>query len=185
MIDFTAASTVTAAVFSATDDKLALAYADNRDALVRWLTARTHDPDLAEELVHEAFIRLMRTMRAGVEIENPRAWLFHAASNLLISHVRRVRVAERHAPDSDGFDTISAETVVLAQERMAHLERVLRQLSPADRDVLVATGLGEDGPAYAARTGVSQVAARTRLCRARKRVRDLVESDEGSCLQAA
>ena len=169
----------------AADEALATAYIDDRDALLRWLTARTRDADLAEELAHEAFIRLMRTLRAGVEIESTRAWLFHAASNLLVSHVRHVRVAERHAPTSPGFDTVSAEAVVLAQERMDHLERVLVRLSPADRDLLLATGFGADGPTLAARSGISDVALRTRLCRARKRFRDQVELDEGSCLRAA
>ena len=161
------------------------AYTDHRDAVVRWMTARTRDEDLAEELVHEAFVRLLRTLRGGIVVDNPRAWLFHAAGNLLVSHARHAAVADRHTPDSPGYETASAETVVLAQERLDHLERALVRLSPADRDVLIATGLGEDGPSIALRAGISPVAFRARLCRARKRFRDEVAADAASCLAVA
>ena len=168
-----------------TDAAFTVAYTDHRDAVVRWMTARTRDADLAEELVHEAFLRLLRTLRGGSVVDNPRAWLFHAAGNLLVSHARHAAVADRHTPDSPGYETASAETVVLAQERLDHLERALVRLSPADRDVLIATGLGEDGPSIALRAGISPVAFRARLCRARKRIRDEVAADAASCLAVA
>lgn len=161
------------------------AYLEHRDAVLRWMTARTRDADLAEELVHEAYLRLLRTLRGGVVVENQRAWLFHAAGNLLVSHARHAKVADRHTPDDPGFETASAESVVLAQERLDHLERALVRLSPADREVLLATGLGEDGPSIALRAGISPVAFRARLCRARRRFRDQVASDAASCLAVA
>jgi len=164
------------------DDQLGEAYTLHRDSLHRWLTARTRDPELAEELVQEAFIRLMRTMRSGVQVENPRAWLFHAAGNLMVSHVRHVRVAGRFVPESPAYEAASAESVVVAQERMEHLQRVLNRLTTDDRQLLLSTGLGLNGPRLADQAGISQVALRARLCRARRRLREQVELDAGSCL---
>lgn len=166
------------------DRILTWAYLEHREPVRRWLVARCHDEDLAEELLHEAYLRLMRELRRGVEVENPRAWLFHAAGNLLVSHARHAQVVERNAPLERGYDAVSAESVVLAQERMEHLRRALAGLSPSDRELLLATGLGGDGPELAEQAGISNVAMRARLCRARKRLRDQVLADRGSSLAA-
>lgn len=167
---------------TAVDEALVEAYELHREPLRRWLAARTRDDDLAEELTQEAFIRLMRTLRGGAEIESTRAWLFHAGANLLVSHVRHVRVAGRFVPDTPAFEALSAEAVVVANEQMEHLRRVLDRLSPDDRQLLIAAGTGERGPSLAEGAGVSQVALRARLCRARRRLRAEVILDAGSAL---
>lgn len=166
----------------AVEEKLVEAYQLHREPLRRWLAARTRDDDLAEELTQEAFIRLMQTLRSGAEIESTRAWLFHVAGNLLVSHVRHVRVAGRFVPDTPAFEALSAEAVVVAKEQMEHLRRVLVKLSPDDRQLLLAAGTGEKGPGLAEGAGVSQVALRARLCRARRRLRAEVILDGGSAL---
>jgi RNA polymerase sigma-70 factor (ECF subfamily) len=166
------------------DAVLAAAYLEHRQPVRRWLIARTRDEDLADELLHETYLRLMRELRRGTDVENPRAWLFHAASNLVVSHARHSRVVSRHTPQEAAFETASAETVVLAQERMDDLRRALATLAPADRDLLMAAGMGAHGPALAAAAGISDVALRTRLCRARKRLRDQVAADRTSSLGA-
>jgi RNA polymerase sigma-70 factor, ECF subfamily len=167
------------------DGALVEAYTLYSEPVRRWLAARTRDDDLAEELTHEAFIRLMGELRRGTQIENPKAWLFHAAGNLLMSHYRHAQVVGRHVPEGPAFDTASAEAVVLAQEQMEHLHRVLVRLPAEDRRLLVAAGQGEDGPRLAEQAGISQVALRARLCRARRRLRDQVSRDAGSCLAAS
>lgn len=186
MIDLLAATTPQAPVPATSDPDAVLsrAYLEHREPVRRWLVSRTRDEDLAEELLHEAYLRLMRELRRGTEVENPRAWLFHAASNLLISHARHVQVANRHAAQEPVLDAASAEAVVLAQERMDHLRRALAQLSSSDRELLLAAGMGGGGPELAAAAGISDVALRTRLCRARRRLRDQVASDRSSCLAA-
>jgi RNA polymerase sigma-70 factor (ECF subfamily) len=164
------------------DAVLTAAYLEHREPVRRWLVARTRDEDLAEELLHEAYLRLMGELRRGTIVENPRAWLFHAASNLLVSHARHAQVVSRRTPRDATFEAVSAEAVVLTQERMDHLRRALATLSPADRDLLLAAGTGGEGPELAAAAGISDVALRTRLCRARRRLREQVAADRTSCL---
>lgn len=166
------------------DVVLTAAYLEHREPVRRWLVARTHDEDLAEELLHEAYLRLMGELRRGTDVENPRAWLFHAASNLLVSHARHAQVVSRRTPREHAFEAVSAEAVVLTQERMDHLRRALATLSPADRELLLAAGVGGEGPELAAAAGISDVALRTRLCRARKRLRNQVAADRTSSLAA-
>lgn len=60
-----------------------------RPALVRYLARCTGDPDLAEDLAQEAFIRLDR--RPPATDVSLRGWLFTVATNLVRDHGRRHR----------------------------------------------------------------------------------------------
>src|SRR4051812_13561332 len=44
--------------------------------------ARRMDPDLARDVMQEAFLRLWRAWEGGEAIRNPRAWLMKVARNL-------------------------------------------------------------------------------------------------------
>jgi RNA polymerase sigma-70 factor (ECF subfamily) len=46
----------------------------------------------AEDIVQEAFLRLERTRREGVEVDSPKAWLSTATTRLAIDHLRSARV---------------------------------------------------------------------------------------------
>ena len=55
-------------------------FAEHRDALFRYLARYTGDPDLAEDLVQETFLKLV--VRPPGTTENMRGWLFTVATNL-------------------------------------------------------------------------------------------------------
>jgi hypothetical protein len=46
----------------------------------------------AENIVQDAFVRLERTRRAGVEVESPKAWLSAVTTRLAIDHLRSARI---------------------------------------------------------------------------------------------
>lgn len=51
----------------------------------------------AEDVVQEAFLRLLRTFRTAEEtIDNPTAWLFRVVRNESISRLRRLTLIGRH-----------------------------------------------------------------------------------------
>jgi RNA polymerase sigma factor (sigma-70 family) len=62
-------------------------YLRQRNALVRFLRRRTRDPDLAEDLAQETWLRVSHGGTSAV-IDNPRAYLFRIASNLATDHLR-------------------------------------------------------------------------------------------------
>jgi RNA polymerase sigma factor (sigma-70 family) len=62
-------------------------YLRQRHALVRFLRRRTRDPDLAEDLAQETWLRVSHGATSAA-IENPRAYLFRIASNLATDHLR-------------------------------------------------------------------------------------------------
>lgn len=70
---------------------LAAVFADCRPALVRFLAARTGDPQLAHDLAQDLWIKL--AVGATGPVNNPRAYLFRMANNLALDHARGARRA--------------------------------------------------------------------------------------------
>lgn len=70
-------------------ERLATAWQACRDELVTYVTRLVVRADVAEEVVQEAAVRMLRTPEVPEEPEATRAWLFRVASNLGIDHLRR------------------------------------------------------------------------------------------------
>ena len=74
-------------------DLLAQAYQQSRRELRSYLTRMVLRPDVAEELVQQAALKLLEAERGESTIptdaEGVRAWLFRVATHLAIDHLRR------------------------------------------------------------------------------------------------
>lgn len=77
--------------------------------LVRWLTARFGDRDLARDVAQSAYLRVWRFAQEG-EVENPRTLLFKTASNLAANEFRSRSLRRRHhAPLANGAEDDARE----------------------------------------------------------------------------
>ncbi|MBP1706065.1 MAG: polymerase, sigma subunit, family, partial [Chloroflexi bacterium] len=67
-------------------DEAALAgiYAERRGELLAFLVGMTRDPEVAEDLLQDTFLRLVREAREGRMPEDPRPWLYRVAANAAI-----------------------------------------------------------------------------------------------------
>lgn len=128
----------------------------------------SRDPEaIAAETMTIAWRKL-----ADVPLDDPRPWLFATARHLLQAEWRRERLAAtaRAVCASEGLEP-AAEIRVLDPQLVA----ALRQLSPTDREALLLVAWEDLSSAQAARSlGLSQVAFRVRLHRARRRLRDVL-----------
>lgn len=90
-------------------------YKDCRDELTRWCISLTGDPELAEDLVHEAFVRAMDRLSALEPLTHSqkKAWFYRTIKNMYIDRVRRRRFEtvsevfpgnDRNAPEYDSID---------------------------------------------------------------------------------
>lgn len=140
--------------------------------LRRWLTARVRDPDAAEDIAQEAFVRLVREIQRGRAPLEPGAWLHRVASNLATSRGRRLTVADRHARrvGSPSLEP-GPEVTVLDDETRDLLDAALADLRPSERAAVVLAASGHRGPEIASRIGRTEGATRTLLCRVRARLR--------------
>jgi RNA polymerase sigma-70 factor (ECF subfamily) len=158
------------------DEALEAIYRAHAAALRGRLLAMTREPAVADDLVSEAFIRLATQIRAGRTPEEPPAWLYRVGANLVVSRARRASVANRALPGLVRRDDVrSPEEEVLDRERDGVLHDALGALADSDREIVVLAARGYRPEEIAGIIGRSGPATRTRLCRARGRLRSRLE----------
>ncbi len=136
--------------------------------LRRFLRHRHGDDAGAEDLVQEVFLRALGQGEAFCALANPRAWLFQVARNLLVD---RLRVAKSQVPLPEDLADVPYTTPAV-DGLSACLARVLGELSAEDREVLTLCDIeGLTQQAYAERLGLTLPAAKSRVQRARTRLR--------------
>jgi RNA polymerase sigma-70 factor (ECF subfamily) len=134
----------------------------------------------ARDLVQDTFERALATLQSGVSIVNERSWLYTVLQNLFLERLRR---AKRQPAASD----VDVASDVVAPPRAepapawldltrADLDAAVAQLEPEFRDVYRMHSF--EGRAYteiAAALGIPQNTVGTRLLRARKKLREILE----------
>jgi RNA polymerase sigma-70 factor (ECF subfamily) len=110
-------------------------YRDLYPLVVRTVYLVVLNPDIAQEICHEAFLRLWEhRSRLGVNA-NEKAWLMRVAINLAIDHRRSLFTALRYrGTDAPVLDPATAAVGQLEREAM---RRALRRLRRRERALLV------------------------------------------------
>ena len=179
LIDITPAARLDAAT---RDAAVRAAFDAHHGELYAFLRRSTRDPDAAEDLLQDTFLRLTREIDAGRTPEHLRGWLFRVATNLAISRGRRATTAlgwlRRQRVDPEGGHVGSPESDVLGRERTAALESVLAILPHDARTALLLSADGFSGEEIAAAIGRTHAATRTLLTRTRLRVREELQRRE-------
>jgi RNA polymerase sigma-70 factor (ECF subfamily) len=164
----------TSGASSALQDKVAELFEATRDDVYRYLLSLGLYPPQAQEAAQEVFLRLYTTMRKGVEIENPRAWIFRVAHNYGL----KVRARQdAHPPyDPDLTREIASrqpdvESAMIERERMLRFHRSVEALSDQQRRCLFLRLEGLRYTEIAAALGISASAVGEFLRRAVSRLR--------------
>lgn len=110
-----------------------------RDPVYRYLFRVLENPEEAEDLTQEAFLRLFSYLHDGHTVTNIRAWVFRVAHNLAIDRQRRKIQLE--PMDSTGRDQAldpapGAEQKVLDDEQRRRLRQALTSLSSHEKHCL-------------------------------------------------
>lgn len=147
-----------------------------------YLLHRLSDPHLAEDLVQEVFLKAMRYGKGFCMLDNPCAWLFQVARNTLVD---RLRLEKNTVPLPE--DLIEEDHQMAPVEALAEcLSRMLTDLSAQDSDILRQCDIaGVRQQAYADAHGLSLPAVKSRLLRARQRMRDYLIGNCGVRFDAA
>lgn len=156
-------------------------YSEHGEELQRYLTRQLNCAQTAADLTQEVFVRLMRSKGAGT-MENPRAYLYRIASNLLVDHYRG-------AKQQPGFvftplwETVpdgapDPERALLTRDELSRLVRAIDELPPRQRDVILLHKF--DGLSYQAiaeRLGISKNTVMVHMMRALAYCRDRLSED--------
>ena len=137
-----------------------------------YLLHRVGDPNLADDLVQEVFLKAMRYGHGFCVLDNPRAWLFQVARNTLVDKLRLDKNAVP-LPDDLVEEIHEIEPVDALTECLL---LILAELSSDDSDILMQCDLnGVKLRVYADSHRLTLSAAKSRLLRARQRMRyDLI-----------
>jgi RNA polymerase sigma-70 factor (ECF subfamily) len=155
-------------------------YERHAPSVFRFLSRRA-GPGAAEDLLSEVFAAALQARERVVAHDSGSAlpWLYGIAANVLRHHFRDAKAGVAASYDA-GMDWDAVEARLDAQARRGELRAALSVLSPAERDLLLLVAWEEFTPAEAARVvGISQVAARSRLDRARMRAARALQSAAG------
>lgn len=146
------------------------AWRTHKTEIRSFLSRRVVDKAETDDLLQEVFLKALLLGRSFCAIDNPRAWLFQVARNMLIDRLRLSReqvslpddlCAETEPP----VDTVDALTQCLP--------RVLSELSAEDREAVTLCDLnGITQQEFADRAGISLPAAKSRVQRARRRLQE-------------
>ena len=154
--------------------------------LTRYAARRMRDPSEAADLIAAAFLEAVESSaRYDPRRGRPIAWLTGIAANLAAVQERREAAAARALARVDGqrplepddFDRLECQ--IDAARRVHRARAALDRLSRVEREMLELVGQEGLLPGEAARLlGISPVAARMRLARARKKARQALERGE-------
>lgn len=144
-----------------------------------YLLRMVRDPELAADLTQDAFVKAYRNYDTLEKPENARAWLYQIAHRVALDEIRRRKII-RFLPwsgESRGAAP-SAEHTVMDLRLSGDLQRALDRIPERQRAALLLAELHDlTGLELAAALGVSHVAARALLTRARESLRQALAAE--------
>ena len=154
-------------------------FARHHTEIYAYLLRMLREPELAADLTQDAFIKAYRNYETLEKPENARAWLYQIAHRVALDEIRRRKIV-RFLPwtgESPG-SAPSAERLVMDTHLSSDLERALGRIPERQRSALLLAELHDlTGLELAAALGVSHVAARALLTRARESLRQALAAE--------
>ena len=125
----------------------------------------------ADDIVQEAFLRMLRAQVPADDEEHLRRYLYRVASNLIVDRWRR----RKH---EQGAEMIEEPTTPRPRyEDEADIAKIFSELKARDRALLwLAYVEGESHEEIASSLGVGRRGVKVMLFRARRRLRDLLQA---------
>ena len=159
------------------DDRLTLLYVAHYRRLVRLAAHLTADPDGAEEVVQDAYVKVAGRWGGLRDLDRAEAYLRQTVVNLARSRVRHRSVVDRHPP-GDSRDEASAEAGALSRLQHVALLGALARLPHRQREALVLRYYADLSEAQIAATmGISAGAVKSHASRGLAALRPLLAEE--------
>jgi RNA polymerase sigma-70 factor (ECF subfamily) len=143
-----------------------------------WFERRAGDPADAEDLLQETFARVHERLDTLHDAASVRAWVGRIARNVLVDHHRRRAARAGAGQEPSELESAEAPDEATLDATVAGwLEDFLAELDPADAEALRIVDLeGRTQRELAERQGLSLSGAKSRVQRARARLRQRLEA---------
>ena len=161
-------------------------FAKHHGEIYAYLLRMLREPELAADLTQDAFIKAYKNYDTLEKPENARAWLYQIAHRVALDEIRRRKII-RFFPwtgESRG-SAPSAEHLVMDAHLSGDMQRALARIPERQRAALLLAELHDlTGVELAAALGVSHVAARALLTRARESLRQALAAERAAEAEA-
>lgn len=159
---------------SSAQSELVRRYSRRLSGFLRPFVFRRSDVD---ELRQIAFIKMSRQLQLLREPAQFETWLFTLARNTAIDFIRRQRRERAILIEDMFYEEPTSESTRRVAEIMEEFKLALTHLSPVDQNLLKMRVYGDSYQLMSARTGLTVVTIKGRLCRVRPRLKALMQPD--------
>jgi RNA polymerase sigma-70 factor, ECF subfamily len=155
-------------------------FGKHQNEIYAYLLRMLRDPELAADLTQDAFVKAYRAYDHLEKPENARAWLYQIAHRVALDNLRRNKIVRFVPLVGETRNTApSAEHLVMDARLSGELQRALEKIPERQRTALLLAELHDmTGLELASAMGVSHVAARALLTRARESLRQALAAEE-------
>ncbi len=154
-------------------------FAKHHGEIYAYLMRMMRDPEMAADMTQDAFVKAYKNYATLEKPENARAWLYQIAHRVALDEIRRRKII-RFLPwtgESKG-SAPSAEHLALEGRLSGEMQRALARIPERQRAALLLAELHDlTGLELASALGVSHVAARALLTRARESLRQALAAE--------
>jgi RNA polymerase sigma-70 factor (ECF subfamily) len=154
-------------------------FARHHNEIYVYILRMVRDPEMAADLTQDAFVKAYRAQDTLEKPENARAWLYQIAHRVTLDELRRRKIV-RFIPwvgESYGASP-SPERAAMDLRLSGELARALERIPERQRAALILAEIHDlTGLELASVLGVSHVAARALLTRARESLRQALAEE--------
>lgn len=163
------------AAFQMDEDRFRLFYERTARKVWCYLARVSGDPALADDLLQEAYYRLLRARLAADDEAYLTNYLFRIAANLVRDHWRARKNRGTPVESGEAVEMLSDHRTAARLERESDLSRAMNQLKPREREMLwLAYAVGSTHNEIAGALGIKSKSVRLLLFRARRKLAALL-----------
>ncbi len=143
------------------------------DRLKSFILSRISDEMAAEDILQEVFIKIHSNIDTLNDDTKIQSWIFQITRNSIFDYFRTIKKQEQKLPIPDEVEEdLSSD---LMADTLKDMVRMMAELPAEDCEALCLTELGGMSQKdYAKRTGISYSGAKSRIQRAKIKLRDLL-----------
>ena len=111
-----------------------------------FIYSKVHDPDLADDIFQDTFIKVVKNLRLGKYKDEGRflSWVIRIAHNLIMDHYRKYKRLPKHESKIENFDVLdrlaeqnsSIEESMIETQIHADLSLLIKELPDSQKEVL-------------------------------------------------
>jgi RNA polymerase sigma-70 factor (ECF subfamily) len=139
-------TTLIAEFISGNSDSFSILLDRYQKRVYGFIYSKVHDPDLADDIFQDTFIKVVKNLRLGKYNDEGRflSWVIRIAHNLIMDHYRKIKRLPKHESKIENFDVLdrlveqnsSIEESMIGTQIHADLSLLIEELPDSQKEVL-------------------------------------------------